>query len=48
MKTKQNARGLPHDLLDRSHNTATYGLKYKSLKYLGPKIWNALPTETKQ
>ena len=39
--SKQNAR-----VLVRSHNTATYG--DKSLKILGPKIWNALPTETKR
>ena len=43
---KQNARVRPHDLLVRSHNTATYG--DKSLKTLRPKIWNALPTETKR
>ena len=36
----------PHDLLTRSHKTVTYG--DKSLKILGPKIWNALPTEIKR
>ena len=44
--SKQNARVRPHDLLVRSHNTATYG--DKSLKIVGPKIWNALPTEIKR
>ena len=44
-KSKQNARARPRDLLVRSHNTATYG--DKSFKILGPKIWNALPTEIK-
>ena len=39
--SKQNAR-----VLVRSHNTATYG--DKSLKILGPKIWNALPAEFKE
>ena len=34
--SKQNARVRPHDLLGRSHNTATYG--HKSFKILGPKI----------
>ena len=29
-----------------SHNTTTYG--DKSFKILGPKIWNALPTEIKR
>ena len=29
-----------------SHNTMTYG--DKSFKILGPKIWNALPTEIKR
>ena len=43
--SKQNARVRPHDLLTRSHKTVTYG--GKSLKILGPKIWNALPTEIK-
>ena len=43
---KQNAWVRPHDLLFRSHNTATYG--DKSLKILGPKIWNALATEIKR
>ena len=41
--SKQNARVRPHDLLVRSHKTATYC--EKSLKILGTKIWNALPTE---
>ena len=44
--SKQNARVHPHDLLVRSHKTATYG--EKSLKILGTKIWNALPTEIKR
>ena len=43
--SKQNAWVRPHDLLVRSHNTATYG--DKSFKILGPKIWNALPTDLK-
>ena len=43
--SKQNAQVYPHDLLVRSHNTTTYG--GKSLKIVGPKIWNALPTEIK-
>ena len=43
--SKENARVRPRDLLVRSHNTATYG--DKSLKILGPKIWNTLPTEIK-
>ena len=36
----------PHDLHVRSHNTATYS--DKSLKILGPKIRNALPTGIKR
>ena len=40
---KQNARVRPHNLVVRSHNTATYGDKS-----LGPKIWNGLPTEIKR
>ena len=44
--SKQNSRVRPHDLLVRSHNTETYG--DKSLKILGPKIWNALPTDVEQ
>ena len=44
--SKQNARVHPHDLLVRSHKTATYD--EKSLKILGTKIWNALPTEIKR
>ena len=44
--SKQNARVRHHDLLARSHNTPTYG--DKSLKILGPKIWNALATEIKR
>ena len=43
---KQNARVRPHDLLVKSHKTVTYG--DKSLKLLGPKIWNVLPTEIKR
>ena len=43
---KQNAQVRPHDLLTRSHKTVTYG--DKSLKILGPKIWNALPAEIKR
>ena len=45
LTSKQNARVRPHDLLTRSHKTVTHG--DKSLKILGPKIWNALPTEIK-
>ena len=44
--SKQNAWVCPHDLLVRSDNVATYG--DKSFKILGPKIWNALPTEIKR
>ena len=43
--SKQNAPVRPHDLLTRSHKTVTYSDKI--LKILGPKIWNALPTEIK-
>ena len=43
---KQNARVRPHDLLVRSHKIVTYG--DKSLKILGPKVWNALPTTIKR
>ena len=43
--SKQDAWLRPHDLLVRSHKTVTYS--DKSLKILGPKIWNALPTEIK-
>ena len=43
---KQNDWVCPHDLRFRSHDTATYG--DKSLKILGPKIWNALATEIKR
>ena len=42
---KENARVRQHDLLVGSHETRTYG--DKSFKILGPKIWNALPTEIK-
>ena len=45
LTSKQHARVHPHHLLVRCHNTATYG--DKSLKILGSKIWNALPTEIK-
>ena len=45
LTSKQDAWLLPHDLLVRSHKTVTYS--DKSLKILGPKIWNALPTEIK-
>ena len=44
--SKENVRVRPHDLLVRSHNTATY--RDKSLKILGPKIWNALSTKIKR
>ena len=44
--SKQTARVRHHDLLVRSHNTATFG--DKRLKILGPKIWYALPTEIKR
>ena len=43
---KQNARVRPHNLLVRSHKAATY--VDKSLKILGPKIWNVLSTEIKR
>ena len=43
--SRQNAQVRPHDLCTRSHKTVTYG--DKSFKILGPKIWNALPTEIK-
>ena len=42
---KQNARVRPHNLLVRSHKAATY---VKSLRILGPKVWNALSTEIKR
>ena len=35
----------PNDILVKHHNTITYG--NKSLKTLGPKIWNQLPEEIK-
>ena len=35
----------PNDILVKHHNTITYGAK--SLKTLGPKIWNQLPEDTK-
>ena len=44
--SKQNARARPHNLLVRSHKVATCG--NKSLKILGPKMWNALPTKIKR
>ena len=44
--SKQNARVRPHYLLTRSHKAVTYG--DESLIILGPKIWNALPTEIKR
>ena len=33
-----NPEILPHDIIVKHHNTATYG--GKSLSALGPKIWN--------
>ena len=39
--SKQNARARPHDLLVRSHKAAIF-------RILGPKMWNALPTEIKR
>ena len=44
--SKQNPRVRPHDLFTRSHKSVTYG--DKSLKILGPKIWNTLPKEIKR
>ena len=44
--SKQNPWVRPYDLLVRGHKTVTYD--DKSLKILGPKIWNALPTEIKR
>ena len=41
-----SSRVSPHNLHVRSHNTATYS--DKSLKILGPKIRNALPTGIKR
>ena len=35
----------PNDILAKHHNTITYGTK--SLKSLGPKIWNRLPEDNK-
>ena len=35
----------PNDILAKHHNTITYGTK--SLKTLGPKIWNQLPEDIK-
>ena len=35
----------PNDILVKHHNTITYGTK--SLKTLGPKIWNQLPEDIK-
>ena len=35
----------PNDILVKHHNTMTYGTK--SLKTLGPKIWNQLPEDIK-
>ena len=35
----------PNDILVKYHNTITYGTK--SLKTLGPKIWNQLPEDIK-
>ena len=43
---KQNATVRPHNLLVRSHKAATY--VDKSLRILGPKVWNALSTEIKR
>ena len=39
--SKQNARARLHDLLVRSHKAAIF-------RILGPKMWNALPTEIKR
>ena len=35
----------PNDIVVKHHNTVTYGTK--SLKTLGPKIWNQLPEDIK-
>ena len=35
----------PNDILVKHHNAITYGTK--SLKDLGPKIWNQLPEDIK-
>ena len=40
--SKQIAQTSTQFILTRSHKTVTYG--DRSLKILGPKIWNALPT----
>ena len=45
LTSKNNARVRPFDLLVKNRRTATYG--DKSLKALGPKIWNALPENVK-
>ena len=42
---KTNAKTLPHDIIVRHHNTATYG--DKGLIALGLKIWNKLPANIK-
>ena len=42
---KLNARVRPNDILVKTRKSATFG--DKSLATLGPKIWNALPQNTK-
>ena len=42
---KLHCKVRPNDILVKHHNTITYGTK--SLKTLGPKIWNQLPDDIK-
>ena len=44
--SKQNAQVRLQDLLIRGHKTVSYD--DTSLKILGPKIWNTLPTEIRR
>ena len=44
-KPKLHPKVRPNDILVKHHNTITYGTK--SLKALGPKIWNQLPEDIK-
>ena len=44
--SKQNAQVRLQDLLIRGHKTVNYD--DTSLKILGPKIWNTLPTEIRR
>ena len=43
--TKQNGTVQSYDKIVRNHNTSTYS--GKSLRILGPEIWNVLPTNVK-